>query len=160
VEEMRLASARWAQEADLPVLTGLYRLLEAEMAPLSDMWSVADGLEEPVDQALARELESPDSLVFVGQIDSVPLGFLIARVEKLLPQAMGTEVGSIRFVFVDLPAREVGVGEAMRDMALASLRERGISRFDAHVLPGHRLVKNFFEQGGFSARSIIMHRSE
>jgi hypothetical protein len=40
------------------------------------------------------------------------------------------------------------------------LRQRGISLFDAYVLPGHRLVKNFFEAGGFSARSIIMHHDD
>jgi hypothetical protein len=40
------------------------------------------------------------------------------------------------------------------------LRERGITKFDAHVLPGHRLAKNFFEAGGFSARSIIMHHDD
>jgi hypothetical protein len=43
---------------------------------------------------------------------------------------------------------------------LAELRQRGISKFDAHVLPGHRLAKNFFESGGFSARSIVMHHDD
>jgi hypothetical protein len=28
------------------------------------------------------------------------------------------------------------------------------------VLPGHRLAKNFFEQGGFAARSIVMHHAD
>lgn len=160
MEEMRFATARPAVVSDLHVLVDLYRSLESEMAPLSDMWSAADGLAEPVGDSLLHELESPSSMVFIGEIDGVPLGFLIARVENVLPQAHGMEVGSIRFVFVDHPAREVGVGEAMRDIALEALRKRGITRFDAHVLPGHRLVKNFFEQGGFSARSIVMHRSE
>jgi hypothetical protein len=48
----------------------------------------------------------------------------------------------------------------MRDLAMEKLRERGISKFDAHVLPGHRLAKNFFEAGGFSARSIVMHHDD
>jgi hypothetical protein len=48
----------------------------------------------------------------------------------------------------------------MRERALSILRERGITKFDAHVLPGHRLAKNFFEAGGFSARSIIMHHDD
>jgi hypothetical protein len=63
-------------------------------------------------------------------------------------------------VFVDAHAREVGIGESMREMALAEMRARGLTRFDAHVLPGHRLVKNFFEAGGFSARSIVMHHAD
>jgi hypothetical protein len=63
-------------------------------------------------------------------------------------------------VFVEFEAREVSVGEVMRDYVLEEMRSRGISKFDAHVLPGHRLVKNFFEAGGFSARSIVMHHDD
>jgi ribosomal protein S18 acetylase RimI-like enzyme len=94
----------------------------------------------------------------VGEIDGYPLGFILARVEELLPQAHGDLLGSIRLVYVDEAAREVGLGEAMRDLVLERLRGMGIRRFDAHVLPGHRLAKNFFEAGGFAARSIVMHR--
>jgi hypothetical protein len=63
-------------------------------------------------------------------------------------------------VFVEQEAREVALGETMRDYVMDLLRERGITKFDAHVLPGHRLAKNFFEAGGFSARSIIMHHDD
>jgi hypothetical protein len=54
----------------------------------------------------------------------------------------------------------VALGETMRDAVLEELRSRGITKFDAHVLPGHRLAKNFFEAGGFSARSIVMHHDD
>jgi ribosomal protein S18 acetylase RimI-like enzyme len=69
-------------------------------------------------------------------------------------------VGSIRLVFSHPDAREVGLAEAMREAAMEEFRRRDITRFDAHVLPGHRLAKNFFEAGGFSARSIIMHHDD
>ena len=54
----------------------------------------------------------------------------------------------------------MAVGEVMRNLALDDLRQLGITKFDAHVLPGHRLAKNFFEAGGFSARSIVMHHDD
>jgi ribosomal protein S18 acetylase RimI-like enzyme len=60
-------------------------------------------------------------------------------------------------VFTEEAARGVGVGEAMRDAVMDDFAARGFRLFDAHVLPGHRLAKNFFEAGGFSARSIVMH---
>ena len=150
-------SVRVATQSDLPVLIDLYRKLEVEMVPLEELWPLVDGLAEPIGEALEAEIESDTSIVVIGSIDDYPFGFLIAREESLLPQANGMRVGSIRYVFVDHEAREVSVGEHMRAQVLAQLRERGINRFDAHVLPGHRLVKNFFEAGGFSARSIIMH---
>lgn len=152
--------ARRADQSDVDVLTGLYRSLEAEMIELHRMWPFADGLDEPVEESLAKALIDPDTVTLIGTLDGYPFGFLMARVEPLLTQAEGEQVGAIRLIFVDHDAREVAVGEAMREMAMSLLRERGITKFDAHVLPGHRLAKNFFEAGGFSARSIVMHHDD
>lgn len=153
-------SARLAGHEDIPVLESLYRSLETEMQGLHTMWPVADGLDEPVTKSFEDALEEPDTLVLIGEIDGYPFGFLMARVERLLAQADGELVGAIRLIYVDQAAREVALGEEMRDTALEILRGRGIAKFDAHVLPGHRLAKNFFEAGGFAARSIIMHHDD
>jgi GNAT superfamily N-acetyltransferase len=153
-------TAREAVPDDIPALVRLYRGLEEEMTALHSMWPIADGLAEPVDSSLRELLVLPESVVVIGELDEYPFGFVWARVEQILPQAKGVEVGSIRLIYVEPEAREVSLGEVMRDYTLDLLRERGISRFDAHVLPGHRLAKNFFEAGGFAARSIIMHRDD
>lgn len=153
-------SARPATADDLPVLLELYRRLEDEMTALHPMWPLTEGLAEPVEESLAGALEDTNADLLVGEIEGIPFGFLLARVEELLPQARGEALGSIRLVFSDPEAREVGVAEVMRENAMARLRERGITKFDAHVLPGHRLAKNFFEAGGFSARSIVMHHDD
>ena len=155
-----IVDARHATTDDIEDLVRLYRGLESEMTDLHPMWPLADGLNEPVADSLRDLLADPDTTVLIGQIDGYPFGFLVARVEGLLAQAGDVRVGAIRLVYVDEAAREVGVGEIMRDMAVGALRERGIARFDAHVLPGHRLAKNFFESGGFSARAIIMHHDD
>lgn len=153
-------TARRAVESDLETLVRLYRELEKEMTGLHAMWPVADGLDEPISTSFEDALEQPDTIVLIGEIEGSPFGFLLARVERLLAQADGELVGAIRLIYVAHEAREVAVGEEMRNMALAILRDRGISKFDAHVLPGHRLAKNFFESGGFAARSIIMHHDD
>jgi ribosomal protein S18 acetylase RimI-like enzyme len=155
-----MITARLATTDDIPVLVELYRELEKEMLDLHAMWPLADGLPEPVEKAFESELANEDSLVILGSVTGYPFGLLLARVESILPQAEGELIGSIQMVFVELEARQVSVGEVMRDLAMEILRERGISKFDAHVLPGHRLAKNFFEAGGFSARSIVMHHDD
>lgn len=152
--------ARSATEDDLADLLSLYRLLADEMTPLSHLWPLADGLAEPIEDSLAALIADPETVTLVGELEGVPVGFLVATVEPMLPQARGRSIGAIRLVFVHQPAREVGVGEVMLAAALDDMRARGISTFDAHVLPGHRLVKNFFEAGGFKARSIVMSRYE
>lgn len=152
--------ARVATVDDVGTLVALYRRLEEEMTSLHPMWPVADGLPEPIAESLRALVEDADAVVLLGEIEHNPFGFLVARVEPTLPQSGGEEIGSIRLIYVEQEAREVAVGEAMRDMVMGMLRARGISKFDAHVLPGHRLAKNFFEAGGFSARSIVMHHDD
>ena len=152
--------ARFVTRDDVDVLVELYRALEDEMTPLSHLWPLADGLAEPVEEAFEAMVDDPTTVAVIGEIDDVALGFCVARVESMHPQAEGRQIGSIRLIFVDQPAREVGVGEAMLEAVLTELRSCGVATFDAHVLPGHRLVKNFFEAGGFKARSIVMSRYE
>jgi ribosomal protein S18 acetylase RimI-like enzyme len=153
-------TARQAGLDDVPTLVGLYQGLEKEMTALHPMWPLADGLPEPVGDSFRRLLEDPEGLVVIGELDGYPFGFVTARVEEILPQANGEEVGSIRLIYVEPGAREVALGEEMREFMMDLLRGRGISKFDAHVLPGHRLAKNFFEAGGFAARSIVMHHDD
>ncbi|HEU4320860.1 MAG TPA: GNAT family N-acetyltransferase [Acidimicrobiia bacterium] len=153
-------TARIAGIDDLETLVRLYRSLEEEMVGLHAMWPVADGLDEPIGDSFRQALSEPNTVLIIGEIDGYPFGFLMARVERLLAQADGEEVGAIRLIYVDHDAREVAVGEEMRETVLSMLRDRGLTKFDAHVLPGHRLAKNFFESGGFSARSIIMHHDD
>lgn len=155
-----LVEARHADGTDLDSLVALYRGLEEEMVALHPMWPLADGLPEPIEEALSQIVEDDEVLVVLGLVDDYPFGFMTGTIEDLLPQAGGARVGVIRLVWVDHEARQVGVGEAMRDLVMEELRDQGISLFDAHVLPGHRLAKNFFESGGFSARSIVMHHDD
>lgn len=151
-------TSRPAAAQDLPELVRLYRHLEVEMSALSEMWPLAGGLPEPVEREFASRLADDRALLRIGEIDRVPFGFVLATIDSMLPQAGGELLGSIRLIYVEDEAREVGLAEVMLDDLLAALRDREICRFDAHVLPGHRLAKNFFESGGFKARAIVMHR--
>lgn len=153
-------AARPATADDLPDLVRLYQLLEAEMEALRGLWKEADGLPAPVEDALAEAVADPDTLVYVGTADDITFGFILGYSARLLPQAAGQRMATIKLVFTEEEAREVGVGEVMRDTLLEEFRATGHRWFDAHVLPGHRLAKNFFEAGGFSARFIIMNHED
>ena len=153
-------SARVATLGDIPTLTQLYGLARDEQTALREAWPIADGLAEPVDEALATILEEGGSLLAVGVIDDLVFGFIWVTIEDLLPQAQGERIGVIRLVYVAEPARMVSIGEAMLDLALTWLRAEGVRRFDAIVSPGHRLAKNFFESAGFKARRITMYRRD
>ena len=147
-----------ASPDDLVALERLYGLMAVEQAALHAMWPRADGLGAPLPAALAALVDDAGTAVYVGTIDGVPVGFLTTRVRLLLED--GDRVGVIDYVFTEVDARGVGVGEAMLERALADLRAAGLRRFDAFALPGHRSAKNFFESGGFSARRLVMHHDD
>ena len=153
-------AARPATDADLPDLLRLYRLLEEEMENLRGLWKEADGLPEPIEESLAQAVADPATSVYIGTADEVPFGFILGYSAPLLPQANGERMATIKLVFTEEEARGVGVGEVMRDTLVSQFRAEGHRWFDAHVLPGHRLAKNFFEAGGFSARFIIMNHED
>ena len=98
----------------------------------------------------------PGALVVMGTIDEIAFGYAVAVEDKL---SDGTVLTSLRGLYVDPAARELGVGEAMMDLVLAWCLERGSRGIDAIALPGDRATKNFFEGFGLTARAIVVHRA-
>jgi GNAT superfamily N-acetyltransferase len=143
---------RPARPEDLPRVAALGRELFAELAPLRGgaLWAARDARPEPLEANLAPLLDDPDACVLVGTIDEV--GVLL--VERL---STGQDLGRITELFVEPPARSVGVGEAISEQLVAFAVDRGCVGVDALALPGHRDTKNFFEEQGFTARMLVMH---
>jgi GNAT superfamily N-acetyltransferase len=116
---------------------------------------------------VAADLDDPDKPTWVGTIDGAIVGYSTGHVEPLDPGDGATSgpdaarsllLGVIDELFVEVDARAVGVGEAMMGVMLAWFAARGCTGVDALALPGHRATKNFFEESGFTARLLVMHR--
>jgi GNAT superfamily N-acetyltransferase len=153
-------TARLAGSDDLSVLEQMYTRCAAEQVEIRSIWPYADGLPEPISESFGARVAQPDTIVVVGGIDGIPLGFLVGYEEPLLEPKGDRKIGVVHLIFTDLEARGVGIGAAMLQVAIERFRDRGIDLFDALVSPGHRMAKNFFESNGFKARSITMHRAE
>ncbi|NBR93173.1 MAG: hypothetical protein EBT46_06835 [Actinobacteria bacterium] len=54
-----------------------------------------------------------------------------------------------------VPARQVGVGDALVAAARATAVEHGCAWLDALALPGDRAIKNLYERNGLTARLLI-----
>jgi GNAT superfamily N-acetyltransferase len=153
------ASVRDALTSDIPVLSRFYEDLLTEMDTLEPMWARLEGLQLPLADSFAHHIEAVESELLIGSVDSVPFGMLLAQSLGSLRHVEG-RVCSLRIVYTEADAREVGVAEVMLEEVMRRFRERGVKWFDANVLPGHRLAKNFFEAAGFSARHIIMFHED
>lgn len=152
-----VVSARPVTSADTNTIVAMYRALEAEQAALRPIWPETEGLEGSLAGAVSDLVASERHLVVIGTIDSCPMGFLTAELDALNERGDGRGLGVVRYIYTEEEARGVGVGQAMFDLVIGEMRDRGIGVFDAVVSPGHRLAKNFFESQGFSARLIVMN---
>jgi GNAT superfamily N-acetyltransferase len=143
---------------DVARVVELAHELEGELAPMRGgrIWAARDARREPLEPALVRLLHDPDACVQVGTIDEVIVGFGILLVEIL---STGERLGRITELFVEEPARAIGVGEAISGALVEFADTRRCIGVDALALPGHRSAKNFFEDQGFTARLLVMHRA-
>ena len=153
-----MEAARPADVADVPRLAELARAAIEELTPTRGglVWKLREARNEPLEDGLAALLSDPDALVVAGTIDDVVIGYAVVRLETL---ADGSCLGAVDDIFVDPEGRGVGLGEAMMGDLVAWCVARGCMGMDAMALPGHRATKNFFEESGFTARKLVMHKS-
>lgn len=109
----------------------------------------------PARESLELDLADPSTLVLAGCLGRVVVGYAVVGLERL---SDGEILAVIAELFVEPPARDVGVGRALMAETLAWARRRGCSGIDAVAMPGDRATKNFFESAGLTARAITVHR--
>lgn len=152
-------AARLATGADRDRLSELARLAAEELRPTRGgevfLAREAAGQVDGPDLTTAGDGSPIDHQVWAGTIDDTVVGYAVGHVEKL---ADGAAHGVLDVFFVEEGARGIGVGEAMMVLALDWFRDRGCAGVDGVALPGHRATKNFFEETGFTARLLVMHR--
>lgn len=152
-----MESCRPASAEDIPRVAELARLMRAELVAMRGglLWLERDAWPEPLEDAYRALLGRDDVAVLVGTIDDVVVGYGAVVVETL---RSGAHLGVVTDLFVEEPAREVGVGETIVDALVEHCRLQRCVGLDATALPGHRAAKNFFEGHGFTARALTMHR--
>lgn len=112
----------------------------------------------PLDGWLGRFdalVDADDSLLLIGGIEGVPLGFALARLHRFGADDTVVELPAI---YTEPEAREVGIAGSLLDTVARWARTQGAAGLDAAVLPGNRSAKNFFESFAMKARLIRVHR--
>lgn len=153
-----MESVRYATSDDVETLCGFAAQLAHELIPMRGgaLWAAQESLIEPLGEAFETLLASDDSNIVIGLLEGSPMGFGVALVRRLND---GTLLGDITEIWVEPEARAVGLGELILASLTEFCAERGCIGVDARALPGHRQTKNFFEEQGFTARMLTMHRT-
>jgi ribosomal protein S18 acetylase RimI-like enzyme len=149
--------SRPATPEDVPRIADLAERARHELTPMKGgaLWASREATAPPFEDAYAALLQRDDALVVVGTIDGAVIGFGAVTLDTL---RTGDTLGVVTDLFVEPDARAVGVGETMADALVAFCAAHGCVGIDALALPGHRAAKNFFEESGFTARALVMHR--
>jgi GNAT superfamily N-acetyltransferase len=151
-----MEGARRATRADLDRLVELANVARDELSQLrgGDVFVAREGRHNDLRAGFSAQLDDPSTLVLVGTLDDVILGYAVVLAEQL---DEGRLLGRVTDLFVEAGAREVGVGERLMEDVLAWCSTRGCLGVDAYALPGARATKNFFETSGFTARLLVVH---
>ena len=151
-------SVRPASSDDLSFLATAHRAGHAAMADQRGgaLDIALRGRSEPIEDSFAAALSEDRTQVLVGEVDSVPVGYLAVSVE---PLRTGEDIARVSDLWVHPEARGVGVGAALMRSAVTFAEAHGSSGIDARALPGDRVTKNFFESFGLVARAIEVHKA-
>ncbi|MGH9060217.1 MAG: GNAT family N-acetyltransferase [Acidimicrobiales bacterium] len=151
-----LESARRAAADDLDVLTSLASSATLELRELRGGARLTADLDAAITAAgaLADHLDDPERLTVVGEFAEVAIGLAIVHLDR----RGAAPYGVVDVLYVEPPAREVGVAEAMMDIVVDWCRDAGCRGIDAWALPGSRPAKAFLEAHGFITRLLTMHR--
>jgi ribosomal protein S18 acetylase RimI-like enzyme len=152
-------ATRAATADDVGRIAELARVMRDELVVMKggELWAGREARPEPLETAYAELLELEEACLVVGTIDEAVIGFGAAVVETL---RSGERLGVITDLYVEPDARAVGVGESMAEALVEHCERLRCVGIDALALPGHRPAKNFFEESGFTARAIVMHRPQ
>ena len=154
-----METARSATEADLPDVVRLWEEAVADLDGQRGGALLARSLIRPgLTGWAAAALTDPNRLMVLGFIDGVRVGLASAVTSAVPSEVAGGPLGSVELIYVEPPARQVGVAEAMLRVVTEWSIARGLVGLDAPALPGSRPAKSFFEVNGFQARLLIMHR--
>jgi GNAT superfamily N-acetyltransferase len=148
---------RVAKTSDLQELVGLYRRFRQDLADErgAAVHLVKEAFVEPLESLMSSVVQDDNRLVILGLVDQVPVGIAIGRIEEL---ANASRLVVVEALYVDSPAREVGVGESLLATVLEWASAKQAIGIDLEVLPGMRESKNFLEGSGFTARLLVMHK--
>ena len=151
-------SVRQAIAEDLSFLANAHRAghqaVEDERGGRLDI--LLRGRAEPIEESFREALTGNDTTVLVGEVDGVPVGYLVVVIETLRSDELLAKVTDL---WVHPSARGVGVGASLMGTAADIAQQESCVGIDARALPGDRVTKNFFESFGLVARTIEVHKS-
>ena len=107
-------------------------------------------------QFLASQIDDPDSVIFVAEIDGTVTGYCYASIEPLSWKELRDEAGFIHDLALDPAARRQGAGRALLAAAIEWFRSRQMLRVMLWTSTENAPAQQLFRQAGFRPTMMEM----
>src|SRR5437867_9134093 len=151
---------RPASPADLPAIGRLGALLVREHHDFDPERFIAatPQTEHAYASFLGTQLEEPNVVVLVAELDGKVLGYTYAGVEGRDYMSLRGPAGVLYDIVVDPAHRGRGVGRSLLDATITALKAKGAPRVVLSTAEKNAAAQRLFERAGFRRTMIEMTR--
>jgi ribosomal protein S18 acetylase RimI-like enzyme len=139
---------RLAEEADLPVIAGMYDQMDAYFRQFTYRFPEVENVGELWVDSFRRTL-GRFSVVYVAEMEGRVVGFMLGRVKRVAPYLGGVLVGELSDMWVAPEARRLHLGETLSRLTIDWLRQQDVHSVEVQILEGNEPIWRLYEKMGF-----------
>ena len=145
---MSAVSYRTATEADFPIITEMYALLNTYFYQMGYRLPHPENVGDVWLDSFKRTLRR-FSNVFIAEVESRVVGFMLCRLKRVPSYMGGVMVGELSDMWIDSSARRMGIGDKLSRLAMDWMREQGAHSVEIQVLKDNEASWKLYERMGF-----------
>jgi ribosomal protein S18 acetylase RimI-like enzyme len=143
-------NCRSATESDLAAVAILYERVDAAYRNYAYLFPEVDQVGQAWLESFRRTL-GRFSVLYVAEMEGQLVGFTLGRIKRVPPHRGGVLVGEISDIWVEAPARRLGLGKRLTQMAIDWLMAQNVHSVEAQILEGNGPSLNLFDKLGFQS---------
>lgn len=142
------ATYRLVTESDLPIIQDMYTKLNAYFYKMGYRLPHSENVGQVWLDSFRRTL-GRFSNVFIAEIDSRVVGFMLCRIKRVPQHMGGVLVGELSDMWIVSDARRLGIGDKLSLLAIDWLREQDVHSVEIQVLRDNEASWKLYERMGF-----------
>jgi RimJ/RimL family protein N-acetyltransferase len=139
---------RLAEDRDLPVIVSMYDKMDVFFRQLTYRFPEVENVGQAWLDSFRRTL-GRYSIVYVCELDSRLVGFMLGRVKRVAPYLGGVLVGELSDMWVEPDARRLHIGEELSRLTIEWLLQQNVHSVEVQILEGNEPIWRLYQKMGF-----------